>query len=121
MGKQSRNFLCQLADRSSFYLSREDGMKVMAAHSKGDSVFVRGRYISNHFISQIRPCTFEENEEAEIQIENEKIGIAFKEGRLKIEERRNGDAPEFQLVGDKKTINEFYPEERTAICPPNSQ
>lgn len=110
-----------MADRTALYLSKEDGIKAMTAHSNGESIFVRGRYISNHFVSQIRPCSFEEEEEAIIQTENEKRSLAFREGRLKIKEKKCEDGLKFELTGDKKTLNELYPDTVIAIEEPKKK
>lgn len=119
--RSARHYLCQLADRTALYLSKEDGIKAMTAHSNGESLFVRGRYISNHFVSQIRPCSFEEEEEATIQTENEKRSLAFREGKLKIEEKKDKEGLKFELTGDKKVLNELYPDTVIAIESPKKK
>ena len=84
-----RNYIIHLADKSSFYVSGNDGIEAMKAFAKGHAVLVRGRCIAHHMISIIKPCNATEDEEAEEVIRHDEEDMKFITGELKIE--KSGD------------------------------
>jgi len=106
----SCNYFCQFADRSGVYLSPEEGKKAMQAYSQGGAIFVRGRLVANHMISMIRPCRFEENEDAEDYFSAQTRKTLFQQGKLKIEESKQNGETKFCVIGSEENIRLAYPE-----------